>query len=518
MALLETDDQLTIVNRSLEYRINKKLIRKVPYFEKMLNLGLKESKENKVELDFDEKAFKRFLNWIQIGCIFIEMDFVVNLCNMADYFGLSDCLIDDCFTYLHHNFSIKHLPVIIPQVTSTSKLINSGTLNAFICRYFTKIVNTPVWLNYPVETIKYICALDLMIHSEYQVFDVIMRWATFKADSRKSYLKELLKLVRYCHLEEKDLSKIQENEFFRSSCLEPELCSRKKANCNCNIDRTKQGCFVVIEELSDKNLRLKVFDSDFSSLVNQVMQPDESMPLFILHNEHISDISFDSGRKMIRIDWKQNTYRLFDFSAYKSYHRIIHRCIHDAQQASGECHVRIDKCEMSEYEYSFLEVNEKFILVGNESAYFNCWKNPSTGDINKLSDDNRHTYLTTILDNRIYMLTHNFEFFQFNIDSDLEFKKIKLESFKENLQFDNLLLTSKQVNDDRVLLIDKTTKDVLCFNVNTQEWSSIGRIIDCKGKPTDGQKESNVLKTFTFGFVSTDSINLCLERNLNAVK
>ncbi|XP_015794406.1 uncharacterized protein LOC107370972 [Tetranychus urticae] len=515
MALSETDDQLTIVNRSLEYRINKKLIRKVPYFEKMLNLGLKESKENKVVLDFETKAFKSILSWIEIGLILIEMDCVINICIIADYFGLSDCLIDDCFTYFHDNFSIEYLPVIIPQVTSTSKLINSGTLNAFICRYFNKIVNSPVWLHYPVETIRYICALDLMIHSEYQVFDAIMHWANFKADSRKCYLKELLKLVRFCHMEDKDLSKIKENEFFRSSGLEPELC---KPNCNCNIDRTKQGCFVIIVELSDKNLRFEIFDSDFRPLVNQVMQPDESMPLFILHNEHVSDISFDSGRKIIRIDWKQNTYRLLDFSAYRSYHHVIHRCIYEAQQASANCCVQTDYGASLEYEFSFLEANEKCILVRNDSCYFRGWKNPSTRYINYLYDDNRHTYLATILDNIIYMLNGSFEFFQFNIDRDLEFKKIKLQSFEENLKFSNLVLTSKQANDDRVLLIDKTTKDVLCFNVSTQQWKPVGRIIDRKGKSTDSQKESNVLKAFTFGFLSTDSINLCLERILYAVK
>ncbi|XP_015794262.1 uncharacterized protein LOC107370823 [Tetranychus urticae] len=514
MDLLKNDDQLTIVNRSLEYRISKKIIRKVPYFEKMLNLGLKESKENKVVLDFETKAFKSIFSWIEIGCILIEMDCVINICIIADYFGISDFLIDDCFTYFHDNFSIEYLPVIIPQVTSTSKLINSGTLNAFICRYFTKIVNTPVWLNYPVETIGYICALDLMIHSEYQVFDVIMRWVTFKAESRKSYLKELLKLVRYCHLEDKDLSKIKENEFFKSSGFEPKLCPSN--NCNCGIDRTKQGYFIVIDELCDKNLRVKVLDGNFFPLINQVIQSDESLLLHLFHGKHVSDIPFDSGRKMIRIDWEKNKYRLFDHSALKSYYLKIHQCIFDEQQSQRTTVTTQANNASSFYtnESSLLEASEKFFLVRNDQYDFRCWKNTSISDINSEFKSGKHTYMATVLDNFIYVLTDKLQFFQFNIDRNLEFTKIRLDKFQDKFAFDNLLLTSMQADDDRVIFIDKTAKDIVCFDVSTQKWKSMGRILDCKSKSTDGQKESNVLKTFTFGFLSTDSINFCLERKL----
>uniref|UniRef100_T1JY98 BACK domain-containing protein n=1 Tax=Tetranychus urticae TaxID=32264 RepID=T1JY98_TETUR len=513
MDSLETDDQLTIVNRSLEYQISKKLIRKIPYFENLLSLDLKEAKENKVDLDFDSKAFKSIFNWIEIGCILMEMDCVINLSNIADYFGITDGLIDDCFTFFHDNFSIEHLPVIIPQVTSTSNLINSGALNAFICRYFLKIVNTPTWLDYPVETVGYICVLDLMVHSEFQVFDAIMRWVNFTADFRKCYLKELLKFVRLCHLEDKDLSKIKENEAVSSSDFEPELCSRN--NCNCGIDRTKQGYFIVIDGLRDKNLRVKVLDGDFFPFINQVMQSDESLPLNIFHGKHFSDIPFHSGRKMVRIDWKQNKYRLFDFSTYKSYYHKIHRCIFDEQEGSNVATRQSCASSYDVYEGSLLETAEKFILVRNEEFDFRCLNNPSIQDVNYYFELNyKLTYMATILDNNIYMLTHSFEFFQFNIDGNLEFKKIALPRLRNKFKFSNLLLTSKQADDDRVIFIDRTTKDIVCFNVNTQRLKSIGRIIDCKSKSTDGQKESNALLTFTFGFVSTDSINLCLERKL----
>ncbi|XP_025018562.1 kelch-like protein diablo [Tetranychus urticae] len=369
MDSLDTDDQLTIVNRSTEHRISKNLIRRIPYFEKMLSHECLESKENKVELDFDEKAFKWLLNWIEFGDILIEMDYMINLCNVADYFGIKDHLMQDCSRYFFANFSSEHLPVVIPQVTSTSKSLNSGAINSFICRHFFKIVNTTYWCEYPFETIEYICALDLMVHSEYQVFKAIQKWVKFKVSSRKYHLKGLLKFVRWCHLKDKDLSKIKENVLIKSHVVAPEICSTEKTNCKCSIDRTKQGCFVTIEELVNKNLRVKVLD-DLLPLINQVIQSDESMPLHLLHGKHVSDISFDSGRKMIRIDCKQNNYRLFDHSASKSHCLKMIRCISEEQQSENRFVSTKTQLYFVDrnhtYEGSLLDANEKFILVRNE--------------------------------------------------------------------------------------------------------------------------------------------------------
>ncbi|XP_025018546.1 uncharacterized protein LOC107371835 isoform X2 [Tetranychus urticae] len=520
MDSLETADQITIVNRSSEHRISKNLIRRIPYFEKLLSYDYLESRENKVELDFDEKAFKWLLNWIEFGDIFIEMDYVINLSNMADYFGLKDQLEQDCARYFRENFSSQHLPSVIPQVTSTTKYLNSGYLSAFICRYFLKISNKTVWLDYPFETIEYICALDLMIHSEYQVFDAIVKWVSFKTDSRKCHLENLLKLVRWCNLEGKYLSKVKENELIVSytktrtllSLFISRLCSHDKTNCNCNIDRTKQGCFVVIEELDDKNSIIKVLDSNFLPLVNQVMQSDESLPLHFFHGKYASDISFESGRKMIRIDWKRNKYRLYDFQAYKLHCLKMLKCISDKQQSeSWIVQTQTTYASSAACESAFLEVNDKFLVVHNELDNFRFLENPSALNFN-LHAGNGDTYMATILDDSIYMLTNKLEFFQFNIERKLEFKKIEIRGFEVEFNFKNLFLTSKQVNDDRVIIVDKIKKGVFCLNVSTQKCKSMGRIIDCKSKSTDGQKESNVLKTFTFGFISMDSSKLYLKR------
>ncbi|XP_015794400.1 uncharacterized protein LOC107370963 isoform X2 [Tetranychus urticae] len=454
MNSLETDDQLTIVNRSTEHRVSKKLIRKVPYFEKLLSHECFESKENAVVLDFDEQAFKLFLKWVEFDQVVIEMMNLINLCTMIDYFGMDTKLIDDCATYFHDKFSIKHLPVVIPQVTPTSKLINSGALDAFICRYFLKIASTKVWLNYPIETIEYICALDLMVHSEMQVFNAIMKWIDFKRNSRKGYLERLLKLVRWCHLDDKDSVEIEGNDFIRFSFLKDVFSPLDQRN---DVNRTNQYYFVLVETLDGTDLQIKVFDRDFLPFIKRVIKLDESLPLHLLHNDHVSDIVIDSGRQMIRVDWNQNKYRFIGLNDYKSHHYKIQECI-------------LEKTEEKQYSLatysiwavqhtsgaSLLEFNDKSVLLAEEriscapsrlmsdpfDSYTNkysdyelnmcCWTAPTDGQISRFFNSGERNYLTTILNNKIYIMKDRCELIQFNIESQ-EMKKFRRKDTKKLL-------------------------------------------------------------------------------------
>uniref|UniRef100_T1JY99 BTB domain-containing protein n=1 Tax=Tetranychus urticae TaxID=32264 RepID=T1JY99_TETUR len=494
MDLLETKDQLIIVNRSKDHKISKQLIRKVPYFEKMLSLDLKESKESKVVLDFDSKALQSFLDWLILGNIFIEMDYVINLCNMIDYFGIKDHLVQDFNNYFNDNFSIEHLPVVIPQVTPVSKLMNSSHLNAFICRYFTKIIDTTIWLDYPIETIDYMCSLDLMIHSEYQVFDAIMKWIKAKVASRKCYIERLLKLVRWCHSEDKDLPKMKEQ--VRSlNCQPSKLSSFRKRDCDLTCNRTKQEYFIEIYHLNATSLRIIISDSNFYPLIEQVIKLNNSMTIDVLHVEHVSDVFFDSGKEGIRIDWKRNEYRLLAAYEYKALCVKIHNCIQ----------------EKNMYGALLFEAREKFLLIRNNYLLV-CLPANAELIFKNFQGEGRY-FRATILGDNIYIVDHYADFIKFNIYTN-EKTVIGCEKFKNRLTFDNLLITSRKANDDRVFFIDKSSKDAFCFNVNTQQWSSMGRIINRKFSIV--QDSTNKLLTLNSTFISLDTMRTYLTHNDNS--
>uniref|UniRef100_T1JY82 BACK domain-containing protein n=1 Tax=Tetranychus urticae TaxID=32264 RepID=T1JY82_TETUR len=504
---LQTDDQLKIVNRSMTHTISKKIIRKVPYFERMLSHDVLESKENKVELDFDEKAFKSFLNWIRFDSAIIDMKYVITLCNISDYFGMN-YLMQECTEYFRKRFSIEHLATVIPQVTENCMLINSDTLNAFICRHFLKIANTSVWLSYPVETIEYICALDLMIYSEYQVFQAIARWVHFNAYSRKCHLGRLLRLVRWCHLKEKDLSEIKENELFKSSGFEPKSCLPSKHNCDCFFNRVKQNCFIIIEKLNGTDLRITVLGNNFLFLFNRVIKLDESISPNLLHDEHISDILYHSGRKAIRIDWNRNEYRFFNEKDFRSY--------------------LFSTCRL----YTIRDTTDaRLIYTHGHDEEFEFWltKIMQSGDEimrNSRLHDTLIKLRVTVLSSNIFILTNKLEFGMFNIRHK-HFKKIELPKLDDGYEFEyeSLFLTSSVDHADRVFLIDQSTEKAFCLNITNQEWSLIGGLfIDPYPTANSGRscgyslRESNKLITLTPAFLPLDIISNCSNHNLNSVR
>ncbi|XP_015794762.1 uncharacterized protein LOC107371248 [Tetranychus urticae] len=497
MDSLKTDDQLTINNRRKEYKISKKLIRKVPYFEKMLSHDLKESKENKVELDFDEQALKEIFHCLEFGYMFIEMESVMNLCNMIDYFGMDNDLMDECVDYFHDNFTIEHLPVVMPQVTATSKCINSEALNGFICRHFLKISNTTAWLHYPIEIVEYILNLNLMIHSEKQVFDAIFRWINGDSRSRMRFLRKLLNLVRWYHLEDLDLSEIKKNKFFNRAGSGPVFWLHWKRNCHRAFNRAKQNYFIMIEHVSGTNLHVKVIDSNFIVLFVRKVELDKSMPLHVFHNKHVSDIIFDSGRRGIRIDWSLSKYRWLDLSTFKCPHLETIKCIYGR---SGEKNCSSDNLNKDLYlgalGSALLETTEKFILIYD--GYFS--RSLSEG-FEKYFHKDFHDFHVTFLDDHIYVLNRLLVLTRY----DTNYCPIEWTRFENTrAKLADLLLTSSQANDNRVFLANKITKDIHCYNIKSKKWSSIHLKIN--NGSIDCRTGSNELLAFTSAFLSIDAI------------
>ncbi|XP_025018313.1 uncharacterized protein LOC107370477 [Tetranychus urticae] len=379
MDLLEMDDQLTIVNQSTEYRISKKLIRKVPYFEKMLSHECLESKENKVELDFDKQTLEIILNLVE-----------------SDY--------------------------------------------AIITIEMKYITNTTFWIGYPIETIEYICALDLMVYSEYQVFDAIMRWVNYKVDSRKRYLERLLKLVRWCHLNEQDLSKIKENELFKSSGFEPIFCAPRKVDCNCTFNRAKQNFFIMIEKFEKStDLRIKVLDNNLTQLVSQVIRHDPCVSPKLFHDEHVSDLLFDTRKNSLRIDWKRKKFMWFvPPQPYTQLLKTIDGNIGYGTHLSGD----LEPGEKIEDGSLLLEGDENFGLIYIHAGRLHYFSRQPY--INYIMFPSLNQCKATILNDKIYLLTNKRKLYEFKIEVN---NKVLRRTWSHRLwhnkfSFTNTLLTS----------------------------------------------------------------------------
>ncbi|XP_015794464.2 uncharacterized protein LOC107371025 [Tetranychus urticae] len=324
-----------------------------------------------------------------------------------------------------------------------------------------------------------------------------MKWVNFKAD-RKCHLERLLNSVRWCHLEATDLTLTEENEFVKSSGFKPIICSSRNLNCDCGRNRTDQNYFIMIEKLGDEVLRIKVFDSKLQLLFTRIMKPD-SLPSFILPDKHITDIFFHFG-EIIRVDWYRNRYK---FLSQYSYAEKTFKCIYEK-----DGHKMENYCDWN----GFLEANERCILINLSSQSVRYWPKHTAQDTKIFSDKWHQAFLATVLDNNIYLLTKNLEFIQF----EFYFQKwlvldthIDRSTYRYGETSDHFILTSKQSNDDKVILIDTNERDARCFNVNSKEWSSINHIIYPRFYSNAGIKEFSELFTFTSGFLSMDIIRLC---------
>ncbi|XP_015783134.1 uncharacterized protein LOC107360924 [Tetranychus urticae] len=599
--VFESGDQLTITNRSKTYCVSKKFIcSSIPYFQSMFCSDLLEAKENRVELDLEEHSFNCILNWIHSESAQIEMERVIALFDAADYLMLND-LPNDCYSYFHANFTIEHLPIIIPQVTKTSKLINSGALNTFICRHFLKIVKTSIFLNYPVETVEYICGLDLMVSSEYQVLEAINDWIKAKSDDRKKYLLQLLRCIRWCYAGTDASSKIMEVPYIATiQDINEILCSPGHCKLKCTSNRTDQCSLISIRKIDDRRLCIRVLQSQFWLPVG-FFNLDDSMSLELVHGENISDVLYDCGTKGVRIDWEAKKFRWLNFESDESYYLQINKLIVSSQAAPSTILYLEDKCggyaddpfielfhlrslatsrgripapnfsdqqpvsisnaiendhahlaflyaissqssdesaihdvpstiPLENDERLLLESGGKFIVVGKTKdkkfyALFpirhlewatDCFledkdaKLPDSVLQDKviLKSDNKfivigktedkkkwfdlfpvkhkswfnnyrylkHSFHATVLDNVVYILTKDLEFIQFNYQTR-SFDKSK--PFKdEKLDFNDLILTSHQTHDDKVILVNKSTGKVYVFCINQKKWIEKYRIMN----------------------------------------
>lgn len=340
------DDILKVKVKNNEYFVSKKLIcSRVPYFDKMFSSELLKPKENKVELDFDKSVFISILTWIHTQSLSVNMNLVIQLYDAAHLLMLNDKFLKNCSIYFHDNFMIEHIPMVLQQVTKTTKLISSEAITNIICRYFLIMSTSQMLLECPSETFEAILKMDLMVHSEYQIFDVIMNWVEKDPESRDESLERLFKCIHWSALDLKD-SKVLSccrdfysldyaavkkyfkyfySKFVLPSFLQPEDSYRDDftelfkhrssilAHLDYKFPRSKQNFFISLLQKGDENLRINVYDDYFYCLPFGDLTCDNSVSLQFAQNGLYSDILFNSGTKGVRVDWIEKTFKWLDF-------------------------------------------------------------------------------------------------------------------------------------------------------------------------------------------------------------
>ena len=326
----EDSDFLEVVNRSKCYKLSKKILcSSIPYFEKMFCCDLLESKQNKVTMDLDESGFNNVLSYVYSNSFILNTGNVLQTYDCCEYLMIDD-LQKECSQFFYDNFNIENLPIILQSIGDCSKLITSKTINCFICRHFLKISNTHAFYRFSVDVIEYICSLNLGIDSEYQVFDAIKRWIEFDLEGgRRDHIKQLMMLVRWCYVSPEDLDKIKQTKLILNSNKFPEImCSPNECKNGCSSNRIITKPLMTINSVDESTIDLVAIDGPFYCYPCGHFKLDETLSTSIFTDENVIDFFYDSGRKGIRVDWKDKKFKHLDIIGNDdSYHNQIYKYI-----------------------------------------------------------------------------------------------------------------------------------------------------------------------------------------------
>ncbi|XP_015783605.2 uncharacterized protein LOC107361313 [Tetranychus urticae] len=500
---VENCEKVLIINRKRKYRVPKKQLLSVPYFEKMFSSDCVESQENKVKLDFDERVFDSIISWILSGQFNIRMEYAISFYEAADYLMINERFLEPCLSHFLENFTIENIPVLLPQVTKVSKFFTSGVINN-ICRHFLMITNTDIFLNYPVETVEAILKLDLMVHSEYQIFESIMKWVYEDVESRKELLPRLLACVRWAFMDHDDICKIKNNELIKALPNFDEIIS---SNGECAFDRSDQSFFLTIHQKADATLLIKILNSDFICLSIGDFTQDDSISLEFVNEDHVSDILFDSGTKGIRIDWIKKTFRWLDFKGkVKTYYSNLIKFLVEFSDNLNYLCCYLEDADKDIPETIFpeeellLESNGVFILIGKtkcEKQWFGLFPVAKHSWFNDFRDQ-KHSFHATVLDNTVYILTKDLEFIQYDYETQCFEKNDELK--EEKFKFNDLILISHKKNDE-VILVNKASGKVYVFCSDEEKWIEKFRIMNINLCTDSSGSDIDKLVAFTSTFL-----------------
>ncbi|KAL9952772.1 hypothetical protein ACROYT_G040072 [Oculina patagonica] len=198
-------DVVLVVEDGKEFKAHRKVLTEAsPFFEKLLNSDMKESKEGVVRLEmFSESVMAATLEFIYTGHVQISgEDNARNLIVMADYLFLPTLktLAEDVLT-LKLNTSNSISTYYFSERYQCEELLCKT--KKFILANFTVVytANREDILNMSNKEIKmWISSDEINVSAEEDVFKIILAWIDHDKGKRKKYFAELFRQVRLVYV------------------------------------------------------------------------------------------------------------------------------------------------------------------------------------------------------------------------------------------------------------------------------------------------------------------------------
>ncbi|XP_053202308.1 uncharacterized protein LOC128387158 [Panonychus citri] len=397
--ILLENDNVTIVNRKKSYEISKQKLSSIPYFVKLL--ADSDCDTTKIELDLDESSFDNIVDFIVNNHLSISMESAFSMMEIADYLGMDDIKQKyyDCFV---SNFNIKRLSEFLDFYENRNYPENftEDKVKSFIGKYFVPISNTLAFMQFPVALIERILKMDLVVSYEYQIVAAIDRWVKSNEKDRKKYLPQLIKFVNFCHLTEREITRV----LFRIGNSEitqklkehsPHACQPEFCQSDCKSNRHSYKSLVSIYELGEDKIEIRRLSRSNNWTKSYQFTRDETMSTSLIEADHIVDIIYDSGRKGIRVDLISKKFRnLKMFGGDDSYYGQAYKYFaHDI--CTDSTYVKI-KNPPTEFNHKRSNITHVEAISLDEKFEGICYRNNNHDDFDEFDD----SYFDDLLDKR----------------------------------------------------------------------------------------------------------------------
>lgn len=223
-------DLTLVVEDGKEFRAHKDVLSEAsPFFEKLLNSDMKESREGIVQLEmFTESVMAATLEFIYTGSVSTStQEIAEGLVIMADYLFLPNLK--------------SPAEEIIMQKLDTSNCISTcyfaekyqcnelvSKIKNFTLANFTAVAETEEFLSMSSEEVEmWISSDEVVVGGEEDVFKIILTWIEHNKDERKKYFANLFRQVRLVYVS---------RDFLCSDILTNDLVKTKKACLNLVMD------------------------------------------------------------------------------------------------------------------------------------------------------------------------------------------------------------------------------------------------------------------------------------------
>ncbi|XP_053202310.1 uncharacterized protein LOC128387161 [Panonychus citri] len=369
--ILLENTNVTIVNRKKSYEISKQKLSSIPYFVKLLaDSDCDLADTTKIVFDLDESSFDNIVDFIVNNHLSISMENAFSMMEIADYLEMDDIKQKyyDCFV---SNFNIKRLSEFLDFYENRKYPENftEDAVKSFIGKYFVPISNTLAFLQFPVALIERILKMDLVVSFEYQIVAAIDRWVKSNEKDRKKYLPQLIKFVNFCHLTEREITRVLlrfGNSEFNQQLKEhsPHACQPEFCQSDCKSNRHSYKSLVSIYELGEDKIEIRRLSRSNNWTKSYRFTRDETMSTSLIEADHIVDIIYDSGRKGIRVDWNTKKFKYLKmFGGDDSYYGQVYKYFaHDF--CTDSTHLKIaNRPKESSYEVFNIKRVEAIALV-----------------------------------------------------------------------------------------------------------------------------------------------------------